>query len=338
MTVDPARRLADALGMQEVGNGETLISNEALTRNGVSPQGQLSAAMLDAKASWDDLVTRHAPDPATRERMVSNPLYRNITERFVQSHDYIAMERLHELHESGKYDLIVIDTPPANHAIDFLEAPARMADFFDSRLLKFLVAPSRSRIMSLTARPFLQIADRLLGQRFLADITEFFTSLETLRPGFITRAQEVGQLLKAEGTSFVVVSTLEPAPRNEAASFMNELKRRNLRLGAVVLNRTLPPSLLEDSTAVAGASIAANADHLAATLGLPDTEPAATARVLGQTVKAFDNFKALAGSEQAQRNALVEGLDTVVSVPWFDEELHNLAGLQRVGDQLWETS
>ena len=130
LTIDPARRLADALGLEGIGNVERRVPPDALTAAGLEPRGELFAAMLDTKASWDDLVLRHAPDEETAYRILENRLYHNITARFVQSHDYIAMERLYDLHTSGRYDLIVVDTPPTRNAIDFLEAPNRMADFF----------------------------------------------------------------------------------------------------------------------------------------------------------------------------------------------------------------
>ena len=126
LTIDPARRLADALGLAEIGNVETRVPDEAFAAAGLTPRGELWAAMLDTKQSWDALVRRHAPDPETAERILDNRLYANITGRFVQSHDYIAMERLFEIHSAGEYDLIVIDTPPTRNAIDFLEAPARI--------------------------------------------------------------------------------------------------------------------------------------------------------------------------------------------------------------------
>src|SRR5262245_64817570 len=139
LTIDPARRLADALGLEAFGNIERRVDLSAYTRE--EPRGELYAAMLDTKRSWDELVLRHAPDDATAYRILENRLYHNITARFVQSHDYIAMERLFEIHSSGEFDLIVVDTPPTRNAIDFLEAPARMADFFGSRLLRCMTIP-----------------------------------------------------------------------------------------------------------------------------------------------------------------------------------------------------
>jgi anion-transporting ArsA/GET3 family ATPase len=186
LTVDPARRLANALGLEEFGNVETRVPNSAFAEVGVTPRGELWAAMLDTKQSWDDLVARHAPDDRTREAILANSIYQNISGRFVQSHDYIAMERLYEIHSSGTYDLIVVDTPPTRNAIDFLEAPDRMADFFSSKLLRWLTAPSKSRVMSAASKPFYTVADRILGSQFLEDIAEFFGLFQAMAPGFVS--------------------------------------------------------------------------------------------------------------------------------------------------------
>ncbi len=235
LTVDPARRLANALGLEAFGNVETQVPAAAFAAAGVEPRGELWAAMLDTKQSWDDLVHRHAPDAATRDAILANPLYKNITGRFVQSHDYIAMERLYEIHQSGTYDLIVVDTPPTRNAIDFLEAPERMADFFSSRLLRWLTVPARSRVLSMASKPFYSVADRILGSKFLEDIAEFFLLFQTMYDGFVERAEAVQRTLQDQCTTFIVVSTLEPAPSRESEFFLKALEERGLHLGAVVL-------------------------------------------------------------------------------------------------------
>src|ERR671916_933841 len=228
ITVDPARRLANALGLERFGNVETQVPPELFTAAGVEPPGELWAAMLDTKQSWDELVCSHAPDAATRDAILANPLYDNITGRFVQSHDYIAMERLYEIHASGRYDLIVVDTPPTRNAIDFLEAPERMADFFSSRLLRWLTVPARSRLVNAASRPFYQVADRILGSAFLQDIADFFILFQSMYRGFVSRARAVERVLGDRRTTFVVVSTLEPAPVREAEFFVDALGERSL--------------------------------------------------------------------------------------------------------------
>src|SRR5688500_4636360 len=191
ITVDPARRLANALGLEQFGNVESQVPSRLFAAAGVEPRGALWAAMLDTKLSWDELVRSHAPDAATRDAILANPLYENITGRFVQSHDYIAMERLYEIHASGRYDLIVVDTPPTRNAIDFLEAPERMADFFSSRLLRWLTVPYRSKVVNFASKPFYTVADRILGSQFLEDIAEFFLLFQTMYDGFVERAEAV---------------------------------------------------------------------------------------------------------------------------------------------------
>ena len=138
---------------------------------------------------------RHAPDDATRDAILGNSLYENVTGTFVQSHDYIAMERLHELHASGRYDLIVVDTPPSRNAIDFLDAPDRMAEFFSSRLLRWLTVPYRSRLFTAASRPFYNVADRVLGQQFLRDIADFFLLFQTMYEGSSRGPEEVQRTL-----------------------------------------------------------------------------------------------------------------------------------------------
>jgi anion-transporting ArsA/GET3 family ATPase len=247
LTIDPAKRLATALGLEAVGNNETRVALPAQVNQG----GELWVAMLDTSASWDDLVRRHAPDADTRDRILANPLYRNITQRFVQSHDYIAMERLHELAESARFDLIVVDTPPSRHAIDFLEAPERMKDFFTSALLRWITLPYRiggeraGRLGYLASKPFYQIADRILGSQFLQDVAEFFLLFQGMYDGFVQRATSVAELISATETAFVVVTTPEPAPMHEADFFTAELAKRNLRLGAAVMNRVAPPAMAD---------------------------------------------------------------------------------------------
>jgi len=230
LTVDPARRLADALGLKGIGNDEVRIPDEVFTDAAARPRGQLWAAMLDTKQSWDDLIRAHAPDEATREQILANPLYQNISGRFVQSHDYIAMERLYEIHCEGAYDLIVVDTPPTRNALDFLDAPQRMADFFSSRLLRWLIVPYRSRVVNMASRPFYQVADRILGTQFLADISEFFILFQSMYKGFVERAEAVTRLLSDRRTTFMVVSTLEATPVREAEFFSAELTARKLHL------------------------------------------------------------------------------------------------------------
>lgn len=336
LTVDPARRLANALGLERFGNTETRVEASAFTEAGVEPRGELWAAMLDTKQSWDDLVVRHAPDEATREAILANSIYANISGRFVQSHDYIAMERLHEIHTSGRYDLIVVDTPPTRNAIDFLDAPERMAEFFSSRLLRWLTAPAKNRVLSMASKPFYRVADNILGSQFLEDIAEFFGLFQTMAPGFVERSAAVTATLSDRRTTFLVVSTLEAAPVHEAEFFIEALEERRLHLGAVVLNKVLPSYLRRTAATGVARRLVAQADELAATVG-DDLEapPERVADVLRDVGESFLNYQVIASREQEQRTELARTPDVVATVPYFESDIADLAGLLRLGDALW---
>jgi anion-transporting ArsA/GET3 family ATPase len=352
LTIDPARRLATALGLDGVGNLARRVPPELLKAAGVEARGELYAAMLDTKQSWDELVMRHAPDEETAYRILENRMYHNLTARFVQSHDYIAMERLYELHQSGEYDLIVIDTPPTRNAADFLEAPKRMADFFGGRLLRWITLPYRvggrrgSRVLNIASRPFYQVADRILGSQFLEDIAEFFLNFQSMYDGFSARAKAVERLLHDWRTTFVVVTTLEAAPLHEAENFCDRLDAGRFHLGALVLNRTLPDSLLSADGARAASRFIDDAPALAAALaaevtGLPGADPAAssdqerTARVLRTVGESFCNFSLVAKREAELRAELTRRPEVIARVPSFDDEITDLAGLTRVGSALF---
>lgn len=336
LTVDPARRLASALGLEAFGNVEKPVPERAFSAAGLKPEGELWAAMLDTQQSWDDLVRRNAPDARTRDAILSNQIYQSISGRFVQSHDYIAMERLYELHASGRFDLIVVDTPPTRHALDFLDAPARMADFFGSRLLRWLTAPYRNRLMTVASRPFYTMADRILGTRFLADIAEFFSLMQTMEKGFVARSREVARILGDRRTTFVVVSTLEAAPVHEAEFFVAALRERHLHLGAVVLNKVLPPSLLDPEATTAAHALQERGAEMAASLApAARAEPDQVARVLAEVAQSFRNFQVVAKREAEQRAEMAATSEVTVTVPYFDDDITDLAGLARFGQRVW---
>jgi anion-transporting ArsA/GET3 family ATPase len=344
LTIDPARRLADALGIEGIGNVERRVPDAVLRGVGPTPRGELWAAMLDTKASWDDLVLRHAPDEETAYRILDNRLYDNLTSRFVQSHDYIAMERLYDLHSTGTWDLIVVDTPPTRNALDFLDAPQRMADFFGGRLLRWLTAPYRlggrrgARLLNFASKPFYQIADRILGTQFLQDIAEFFLNFETMYSGFVTRARAVERLMKDRRTAFAVVTTLEGAPLREAQYFCSELTAREYHLGALVLNRVLPESFADPGVTAAADRLVEEPEIVASALAatgvdvLADTT--AVTRVLRTVGTSFQNFAVVATREAEMRDQLAKVPDVLATVPTFADDVHDVVGLAQIGECL----
>ena len=342
LTVDPARRLADALGLQAIGNAVVQVDAKAFNEAGVVPQGQLFAAMIDTKASWDDLIHRHAPTPAIAQRVLANALYTNLTERFVHSHDYIAMERLYDVYQSGAYGLVVVDTPPSRNALDVLDAPKRMRDFFDSRLLQLLTTPAQSRVVSLMSKPFFQVADRILGARFLSSITEFFTLFRTMEKGFVERANKVESVLRNTDTKFAVVTTLEVAPAFEAEYLLTELQSRSFSLAALIANRVLPLTLAtQTSAALASDRSLVGPETLqaaAAAAGLPAPSAEQCERVLATLWRAAQDVVAASGIEQSRLDKLSHSCSksgaNVLTAQYVSGEITDMKGIVALGESL----
>jgi anion-transporting ArsA/GET3 family ATPase len=336
LTVDPARRLATALGIKGIGADPVRIPKARLRRAGISIDGELEAAMLDMKQAWDRMIERYSPDRATAQRILRNPLYQRITDSFVGSHEYAAIESLYELHDAGEYDCIVIDTPPSRSALDFLEAPARLTDYVGSRLLSLLSgSPSRFgfRAMNFAAAPFLRLADRLLGAEVLAEVSEFVQQLQLLYGGVQGRARAVNKLLRSSKTGFVVVTTLEHAPFAEAEFFCAKLREFEMPLRAVVANRVLP-DVFRDPGAVAAATTLVEDAKIGAwlTRELHARVATDTARFVGET---YLRRNALAQREARQLTRLNRIGDVpIVRVPLFSEEVSELEGLVRIAKVL----
>jgi anion-transporting ArsA/GET3 family ATPase len=344
LTVDPARRLADALGVGGLGNVARRVPDEAFADAGVRPKGELYAAMLDMSESWDALVRRYAPDPGTANEILANPLYRNITRRFAQAHNYIAMERLYELHEEGEYDLLVVDTPPSLNALDLLDAPGRMAEFFSSRLLRWLIVPYRSRLVNFASRPFYQVADRILGSQFLEDLAEFFILFQTMRDGFVARAEAVNRLIRDVRTTFVVVTTLEAVPAVEAEQLIESLRDRRLHLGLLVCNKVLPGSFSDPPVGRTAELLGLRAGELAKTLGgrLPEDTTTASrpsdemvGLVLAEVARSFANFRLVATREAELLRELSAAHEVTATVPYHPGHVTDLQGLLDVGAKIW---
>ena len=329
LTVDPARRLADALGVGHLGNDATRVADTVFAEIGVEPRGELWAAMLDTKAGWDELIERHAPDAKLRDSVLANPLYQNITSRFVHSHDYLAMERLHELHASGDWDLIVVDTPPSRNALAFLDAPGRMKEFFGSKLLKWLTVPYRSRLFTMASKPFYQVADRVLGSSFLQDIAEFFVLFQAMERGFVDHAREVERLLGDPRTTFVVVSTLEAAPSHEAAFLARALVRRDFHLGAIIANRVLPAAFTARASATSARKLAQLADgELAdAVADVLDADRDVVASALATVATSFHDTALIATREAERAGELAALSPLLVSAPMLDRDVNDVADL-----------
>jgi anion-transporting ArsA/GET3 family ATPase len=247
LTIDPAKRLKDALGMPELASEPTRVALDGL---GGVRGGELVAQMLDAKRTFDQLVARFAPNLDAAERILKNRLYQYVSGALAGSQEYMALEKLYEIATGDAYDLIVIDTPPTHHALDFLDAPRRMIDLLSSRALAILQRPSLalfgvgSRIAQAAIETILRALERFTGLRLLAEVADLIGGFEGMIGGFQERADAVRRLLRDAETAAVLVTSAEPLTVEETAAFYRELDRAGLFVGAVVMNRTVPETLL----------------------------------------------------------------------------------------------
>jgi anion-transporting ArsA/GET3 family ATPase len=246
LTIDPARRLASSLGLKELTNEPTKVSARKFSSAGLTPKGELHAMMLDTKSTFDKVVARYAPSPEQAEKIRNNRFAQSISSTLSGTQEYMALEKLYELHAEGGYDLLVIDTPPTRNALDFLDAPKRITEFFDSKVLRWFLLPymkaggGMMRFANVAATTFLKIVQRIVGTDVLKDTAEFFGSLEGMYEGMKQRAREVSNLLRSDVTSFIVVTSPSEDSVNEATFFASRLNDSGLPFGALVVNRVHP--------------------------------------------------------------------------------------------------
>jgi anion-transporting ArsA/GET3 family ATPase len=243
ITVDPARRLRDALGLEQLGGQPTGLGRRRLEAAGLDPSLELSAMVLDAKGAWDGLVERFTTDPATRRRILDNPFYRQLTEQFAGSEAYAALEQLYDLHSRAEFDLIVVDTPPAANAFEFLQAPAHLIRLLDSRTARWLFAPYLSagrfamRLASGAARFVVRELERFAGATVLSSISDFFTAAQQTVDGVVERLGKAEALLHSEHVSFVLVTTPEEERLRQARILIEEMRAERLNLSGIIVNR-----------------------------------------------------------------------------------------------------
>jgi anion-transporting ArsA/GET3 family ATPase len=243
ITIDPARRLADALGLRELDNEPRALPAHVLAALGVGERGSLSAMMLDMKRTFDDLVTRFAPDEASRDRILGNPIYQHVSDALAGSAEYSAMEKVYELSEQEGFDLVVVDTPPSQHALDFLEAPQRLVEFLDSRIVQILVHPAFAagrfglRVFQRGIHRVLQVIERVSGVGFLEDLSDFLLAFEGMSEGFRERARKVRARLLGPQSAFVLVSGPGTRSVDDACRFLDRLDTTGAPVAGVILNR-----------------------------------------------------------------------------------------------------
>lgn len=328
VTIDPAKRLASALGV------EGGLAHE-VSEIDVEGGGRLDASMLDMKSAWDQLVDKYAPSRQVARDIKTNRLYQGLSEHFVGSQGYMAMEQLADLHERGRYDLIVVDTPPTRHALDFLDAPKRMTDFVGGSLLKWFAKPYASagklglKAFNFTASPFLRIADRVLGSEFLEDLSRFVLDFQSIYEDFKERAEEVYRLLADERTGFVVATTLEGPPFREAGFFIDRLADEGMPLSGVIANKVIPQRFVGEDV---GEALDALADPDGAKIAeITETDPDAAADTLEQARRALVTLSDLARRDASRLTELEQRTKRpVAAVPLFTTDVHDLESLNQL--------
>ncbi len=337
LTIDPARRLADALGTGPLDHQVRMVPSEVMEQVGAEPGGALSAMMLDTKRTFDELVAHYAPDRESLEQILENPIYRNLTDALSGSREYSAMERLHQLQDEGEFDMIVLDTPPARHALEFLDAPRRLTRFLDSQILKLLFHPAAVvgrtgfRLFRRGSETALRLVERVSGLEFLRSISEFLLAFESMLDGFTSRAHEVEALLRSSRCGFLLVAGPNADQVRRAERFWSRLDEEEIRLVGLVLNRvhvwpggSETPELSPDLSARARAWLER---------GLDDPEGA---RGLFETVS---RQASLARRDHAFASRLAGALPlpsgAIRTVPLMAEDVHAIEGLRTLAAEIF---
>lgn len=329
LTIDPARRLASSLGLKDLSNDPTKVNKRKFASAGVEPKGELWAMMLDTKTTFDEVVMQYAPTPEQAERIIANRFYRNVAGTLSGTQEYMAMEKLYELYGDGKYDLIVIDTPPTRNALDFLDAPRRMTDFFESRVLRWFLLPYMKagggvmRVANVAAVTFLRVVKRIVGAEVLEDTAEFFGNLEGMYEGFKQRARDVAALLKSDVTSFVVVTSPYEDSVTEATYFAARLDESDLPFGALVVNRVHPK--IGDGIDVRGRQISRL------------EQAGEEARVLARLLENEEAFMRVVRLEEKNLENLARRIPRHqwARVPYLEQEAVDFTGLLAITEELF---
>jgi anion-transporting ArsA/GET3 family ATPase len=325
LTVDPARRLAQSMGLTSLDNTPRLV--DMASPAGSGPRGSLHAMMLDMKRTFDEIVEAHA-DRERAEQILANPFYQSLSSSFSGTQEYMAMEKLGQLRRSDEWDLIVVDTPPSRSALDFLDAPQRLGRFLDGRLIRLLMVPAKA-----SGRAYLKVLTagfsvvtgaltKILGAQVLRDVQTFVSALDTMFGGFRERAETTYQLLQAPGTAFVVVAAPEPDALREASYFVERLAVERMPLAGMIVNRVhrSPAGSLSAARSLAAAETLDGSRHPLAV---------AVLRLHAERMQL-----------QAREQRLAEHFTSahpgvpVAEIPAQTEDVHDLAGLRVVGDCL----
>jgi anion-transporting ArsA/GET3 family ATPase len=322
VTIDPAERLASALGLQELSGEPRQIDASLLADHGIECRGELWAMMLDSKRTFDEIVTRLAPGEREREEILANPIYRELSTAVSGSQELSAMAKLYELRHEHDFDVIVLDTPPSRNAIDFLETPSRLLGFLEGRALKVFLTPGglAARVFGRSTGIVFAIFARVTGVDMLSDLSTFFRSLSGILDGFGERTRGVAELLRDEQTTFLLVTSPEPEPAREIEYLAERLAQRQMSRGGLIVNRVHFDGLSGHSAEQVETLI----------------EPELGARLAARVAANLADFDVLSrrDRETVARLSRELGEPSPILVPYLDEDVHDLAGLARLAESL----
>jgi anion-transporting ArsA/GET3 family ATPase len=323
VTIDPAKRLASALGVEGLDNEPRRVDPVLLAEHGVEPPGELWASMLDAKVTFDALITRLAPDDRAREEALSNRIYQEVSSAVGGTHEFTAVAKLYELHREGRFDTIVLDTPPSRNALDFLDAPTRMTGFLEGRALKMFLVPSglAARVVGRGTGLVLSMFSRFTGVDLLADLSTFFGSIGGMVDGFRESAHGVEELLRDPATAFLLITSPEPEPVRETVFFAEQLAAAEMELTALIVNRTHRDGLEGHTREGVQALLA---DELGE-------------RLAARVAENLAEFDVLARRDRASVERLERILEEPepILVPHLDQDVHDLVGLDLIARHLF---
>ncbi len=316
VTIDPARRLANSLGLDALSNRPSQIEGDW--------PGELYALMLDPKGTFDDLVRRYADTPDQAEGILGNRMYRNLTGALSGTQEYMAMEKLHELAEEGGFDVVVVDTPPTRHALDFLDAPRRLTSLLNNRFFQVLMMPTRAslKFVGMAAHALLRTISKVAGADVVRDAVTFFQAFEGMEEGFRTRANRVRELLTLPSTAFVLVAAPQPDSVDEAVHFAGKLAESNMSVTALIVNR-VQPRFIDDS----------RLEQLTAIAGQATTQGGA----LQDLINNLAGYTAASDRDERTYGDLVARIAPapVSRVPLLNTDVHDLEGLKVIADLLF---
>lgn len=350
LTIDPAKRLANSLGVDTLDDSPQQIPLEQFEKVGVEARGELWAMMLDMKKSFDHLVDRYSASEENRQEILNNKIYKYFSTSLAGTQEYAAAERLLELHTEGDWDLIVLDTPPTTHALDFLEAPTRLADAVENRAIQWVYKPNLLTgrrglgLFSAGSSYVVKALGKFTGADFLEELAVFLRNFSTMFEGFGERGYKAHDLLVSDKCTFVIVTAPDPLQLDEALYFYEQLgSNQRVAVGGFVVNRVHPEWVSRGDANRPNAEIAqdlaqAQTAYLEEDAHLSSSELQVLADRLGENT---DNFSLLAAKDSGSLSRLRESIDRslpIVEVPYFAQDIHSLDGLNRVREAIFKAT